>query len=154
MPQGPASDSFNIYLFVNVIDDSSGTTVYTIATPVSVWPNNQLETTVVTSISTGDTNNPFLQALNSGNLNLVCKNVIALATVFNIQSSNNPSSYNSSDSSALYSQNNQLADLREFITKKVVDLSVSDMSSIKVISSALSVTTQIPEQINTNTAVK
>jgi len=93
------------------------------------------------------------QALNSGNLNLVAKNVIALSSVFNIQSDTTNSDNKSASDSLLSAQNNQMASLRDFLVRKVCDLSVSDLSSIKVISSALSATTQIPEQVTTNTAV-
>ena len=150
MPQGPESDSYKIYLFVNVIDDSSGTTTYPISTPVVVTPNDKLADYLATMLATNDPSSQLNVALNSGNLNLVAKNVIALTTVFNIQSSSN-SSGNMSD--ALSGQNNKMADLREFMVKKVTDLSVTDISSVKVISSALSASTQTYDQITTNTAV-
>ena len=150
MPQGPESDSYKIYLFVNVIDDSSGTTTYPISTPVVVTPNDKLADDLATILATNDPSSQLNVALNSGNLNLVAKNVIALTTVFNIQSSSN-SSGNMSD--ALSGQNNKMADLREFMVKKVTDLSVTDISSVKVISSALSASTQTYDQITTNTAV-
>ena len=153
LPQGPQSDSYNIYLFVNVIDDSHGTTVYTIPTPVSVVPNNHLANSLAASIANNDPASPVFQALNSGNLNLVAKNVIALSSVFNIQSDTTNSDNKSASDSLLSAQNNQMASLRDFLVRKVCDLSVSDLSSIKVISSALSATTQIPEQVTTNTAV-
>jgi len=155
LPQGPESDSYNIYLFVNIIDDSYGTTVYTILTPVHVTPDNQLANKLATSISNNDPNSPVLQALNSGNLNVVAKSVIALTTVFNIQSISN----SSSSSNSIYMtenpniQNNQMADLRDFMVKKLNDLSVTDISSIKVLSSALSASTQTYAQITSDTAV-
>lgn len=163
LPQGPDSDLNRIYIFVNVIDDQSGTMIYDIPTPVTVLPDNQLATNLANSISTNDPSCSALIALNSGNLNLVAKNVIGLTSVFNIQSLGNPvqtltSSPSSSNTdtnltSQINTLNNQFADLREFMVNIVSNLSVTDLSSIKVISSALSAATQTPSQITTNTAV-
>jgi hypothetical protein len=131
---------------VNIIDDSTGTTVYLISTPVVVTPNDQLTDDLTTMLATNDPSSQINLELNSGNLNLVAKNVIALTSVFNIQSRSN-SSGNISE------KTNKMADLREFMVKKVTELSVTDISSVKVISSALSVSTQTYEQITSNTAV-
>ena len=159
MPQGPDSDLNRVYIFVNVIDDQTGTTVYDIPIPVTVFPDNQLATNLANSISTNDPTCPALVALNSGNLNLVAKNVIGLTSVFNIQSLGNADTSSSSSgtttnvTSQINTMNNQFAGLREFMVNIVSNLSVTDLSSIKVISSALSAATQTPSQITSNTAV-
>ena len=152
LPQGPSADSFKIYLFVNVIDDTYGVTVYNITSPVTVTPNDALADSLAVSISSGDASSQALVALNSGNLNLVAKNVIALSTAFNIQSTAT-SSNQTMNQTQLDKANNQLAQLRDFMVSKVSELSVSDVSSIKVISSALSASTQTPEQVSTKAAV-
>ena len=112
------------------------------------------------TITSNDPNSPFLQDINSGNVNLVAKNVIALTSVFNIQAlsgsqtqSNSSSSTSSSSPIQANPVNDQQASLREFLIGKVADLSVSDMSSIKVISSALSAASANTEQISKNAAV-
>ena len=138
---------------MNIIDDTSGTVVYNIPTPVTVTPNNALANSLADSITNNDPNSPFLVQLNSGNLNLVAKNVIALTTVFNIQSSSSTSSTNV-NLTQVNEVNNQMAALREFMVNKVTELSVSDISSIKVISSALSAATQSPDQVSSKLAVK
>lgn len=161
LPQGPDTDSYFIYLFVNIIDDTDGTTVYLLPTPVTVKPNNQLANSLAESISSNDASSPMVIELNSGNLNLVSKNVISLATVFNIQSSMslnsnntlNNSAVSANDTAAIAQINNQMASLREFLVNKMIGLSVSDISSIKVISSALSVATQTVQQVSATTAV-
>ena len=104
MPQGPDSDLNRVYIFVNVIDDQTGTTVYDIPIPVTVFPDNQLATNLANSISTNDPTCPALVALNSGNLNLVAKNVIGLTSVFNIQSLNHLSLFSLSLFVCKYSQ--------------------------------------------------
>lgn len=149
LPQGPDSDGNKIYLFVNIIDDTYGVTVYNLTQPVIVTPNNNLASQLAASITTNDPNSPFLQDLNSGNVNLVAKNVIALTSVFNIQSI---SSTNSSSTSSP-TDNDQKASLREFLVGKVTELTVSDMSSIKVISSALSTASANTDQLSRNAAV-
>ena len=158
LPQGPDLDLNRIYIFVNVIDDTYGTTIFNISTPVTVSPDNQLATNLANSISTNDPTCSTLVALNSGNLDLVTKNVIGLTTVFNIQtsgsiSSSSGSNSNSNVSNQINSMNDQFANLREFMVNIVSNLSVTDLSSIKVISSALSTATQTPSQITTKTAV-
>ena len=150
MPQGPSEDSYKIYLYVNIIDDTDGTTVFHIRDPVTVMPNNELATSLANSIRGNEASNPFLLELNSGNLNLVSKNVIALSTVFNIQSKSS-SSLLKNESSQF---DNQMAYLREFMVNKVAQLSVSTVSSVKVISSALSAATQTPVQVSSKAAVK
>ena len=140
-------------MFVNIIDDTDGTTVYNIPTPVIVTPNNNLASSLADSISNSDPNCQFLVELNSGNLNVVSKNVIALTTVFNIQSNSPTSSTQSVNTTQVDQVNNQMATLREFLVAKVNNLSVSDISSIKVISSALSAATQSSNQVSSNTAV-
>ena len=148
LPQGPAYDSYKLYLFVNIIDDTYGVTVFNITRPVIVMPNFNLADSLTSSITTNDPNSPFLRDLNSGNLNLVAKNVIALSSVFNIQSLSSATSKNSSQA-----DNDQKSQLREYLISKVVDLSVSHMSSIKVISSALASASANTEQISRNSAV-
>ena len=148
LPQGPAYDSYKLYLFVNIIDDTYGVTVFNITRPVIVMPNFNLADSLTSSITTNDPNSPFLRDLNSGNLNLVAKNVIALSSVFNIQSLSSATNKNSSQA-----DNDQKSQLREYLISKVVDLSVSHMSSIKVISSALASASANTEQISRNSAV-
>ena len=126
--------------------------MYNIPTPVVVMPYNALAASLANAISANDPNSLFLNQLNSGNLNLVAKNVIALTTVFNIQSVNTAASA-SPNLTQIAQLNEQMADLREFMVNKVTNLSVSDLSSIKVISSALSAATQTPEQVSSKTAV-
>ncbi len=143
LPQGPDTDSFKLSLFVNIIDDTNGITVYNILKPVVVMPNDNLVENLVDSIASNDENNQFLIEVNSGNLNLVSKNIIALTASFNAQSS----------LSTKAGDTNLKAMLREYFVRKLVSLSLSDISSVKVISSALSEATGTPQQVSTKNAV-
>ena len=156
LPQGPDYDSYKLYLFVNIIDDTYGVTVYNIVKPVTVMPNVNLANNLAASIASNDPDSSFLQNINSRNLNLVAKNVIALTSVFNIQSLSTPTATASTDISTnttTNAENDQKAALREFLIGKVAELSVSDMSSIKVIASALSSASANTDQISRNAAV-
>ena len=142
---------------MNIIDDTDGTTVYTLPYPVTVYPNDNytysiIETLIDTNTYVDNTDmtktistNQILLELNSGNLNLVAKNVVILAAVFNTMST--ASSSLSSD------KHNQMTNLREFMVNKIAQLSVSDVSSMKVILSALSVATKNATQITKSMAV-
>jgi hypothetical protein len=89
LPQGPDTDSYNIYLFVNVIDDSLGTTVYNLPNPVQVKPNENLANELLGDILSNDPRSPFLSNLQSGNLNTIAKTIIGIASVFNIEQPSN-----------------------------------------------------------------
>ena len=137
LPQGPESDSYFIYLSVNIIDDTNGVTTFTLPNPVVVLPNSDL-------LSISSTNTQLMTELNSGNVNLVASNAIAIANGLNMQ-------FNSSQSS---SQTSQVTAFKELLVSKVVQLSVSDSNSISTIASTLSALTQVPDQVSSNLAVR
>ena len=144
LPQGPQSDSYFIYLSVNIIDDSDGKTNFPIKTPIQVLPCNS---TSLFELILGVTNGSrtkmmttMMMELNSGNLNLISKNIITLSTYLNAQ---NPLGFN----------NEQISLIREYLMEKLNDLSVSDMSSIKVLTSTLSLLTAVPEQVSSRLGV-
>ena len=117
-------------------------------------PNEALIGDLTNSIFSNDPDNQLLTQLNSGNLNIVAKNVIALTTAFNIQSDTSSSSSSSSASTADDDLvNNQLASLRQFMVEKISNLSVSDISSVKLIAAALSASTASPQQVSSSVAV-
>jgi hypothetical protein len=143
LPQGPQTDSFLIYLSVNIIDDFNGKTTYQLLMPVEVLPNNNNSNIFEAILTNSGESLSFetLSELNSGNLNLISKNVIFLSNALNSQ--NMLSSFD----------NDQKALVREYLLDKLNIISVSDISSIKVLSSAMSVVTQIPSQASSNLAV-
>ena len=139
LPEGPAQDSYNIYITVNVIDDSNGRTVFNLPHPVTVSPNGAIANSMGDMISSNDPNSPIMQDLNSGNVNLVARNSLILSSVLN--------------SGGAQISNDQGAKIRNFLISKISSLTVSDMSSIKTMSSALSVTTSSIEQVSRSAAV-
>ena len=143
MPQGSQFDSYFVYLSVNIIDDFSGKTTFQLPSPIKVMPsktNSNIFETIL--YNNGESLNiQTLNEIKSGNLNLISKNVIVLSHALNRQIS----SYSFSD--------DQNALIREYLMDKLSDLSVSGISSIKILSTALSVLTQIPNQTSSNLAV-
>ena len=142
-----------MYLIVNVIDDSGGATVYEIPTPVNVYPNDKFADDIANSLMDTTQSSPFLLDINSGNLNLVAKNVISLTSVFNVQSLGAATATTGSSSTTPDPNDDKKAFLREYLINKVSDLTVSDISSIKVIGSALSVATGTIQQMSKQSAV-
>lgn len=138
LPQGSQSDSYHIYLSVNIMDDTNGVTTYSLPSPVLVLPNTNI-------LSNSSSNVQLMTELNSGNVDLVAINVIAIATGFNMQ-------FNSSQTST--SQISEVTSFKELLAKKVTQLSVSDSNSISTIASSLSSLTQVLEQVSSNLAVK
>jgi hypothetical protein len=153
LPQGPQSDSYKIYLSVNVIDDTNGITNYYVKNnPIIVIPDDALAQSLRQSMRANDQNNQFIAGLNSGNLNLIAANVIAMSSVYNAESEAliNTSITNTSKNN---DNNNEKAAMRDYMAQKMTQMSVYDVSSIKVMGSALSKLTEIPEQVSSNTAV-
>lgn len=102
LPQGPQSDSYKLYLFVNIIDDSLGVTVYNISTPVQVNQNQNLASSLLNDVLTNNPFSSFLNNLQSGNLYVMAKTIIGIACVFNIEGKQDAISNNVSPFSLLY----------------------------------------------------
>lgn len=140
LPQGPSTDSYNIYLSVNIIDDTNGVTTYSIPNPVHVLSNQNLASTLTNSSG----NTLLIAQINSGNINTVVSNSLAISTSLNMQ-------FNESQS---LTQASQISELKEYLVERVGQLSVSDSNSIITITSALSSLTQSPNHVSSNMAVK
>lgn len=155
LPHGPASDSYFIYLYVHIIDDLDGKTVFNLSLPVKVTPDPLLASLFATTLALTTNNDNeaslYLMAdMNSGNLNLICADAIALSIVFNMDLSSSQMLTSSLSNNTL---NDQMALTREYMLRKVIELSVCSISSIKVMSSALAAITQTTKQISTTMAV-
>jgi len=92
LPQGAKSDSYNLYLIVNIIDDLGGTLVYYLKNPIVVQSNEELKQSLSSEIlSTNPStdisiSSDFMQQLNSGDVKTVSKNVINMANELNLDS--------------------------------------------------------------------
>ena len=92
------------------MDDTNGVTIYSLPSPVVVLPNTNL-------LSDPSSNVQLMAELNSGNVNLVARNAIAIALGLNMQ-------FDSSQTSA--SQISEVTAFKELLVNKVTKLSVSD----------------------------
>ena len=142
LPSGLSSDSYKLYLHVQVIDDSNGQTFFSIAEPVIILPSKINVASLIESLTIKYPSNRFLVELTTGNLNLICKNVISLSSFMNIYESNETNE-----------TNNEMALLRNVMLDKIVNLSVSSISSIKLFASTLLVLTKVPQQVSSSLAV-
>ena len=141
LPQGPQTDTYKIYLSVDIIDDAKGVSHYNITTPVTVNPNVPLLQSLTNSILSNGMSNQVMTSLNSGDFVLVTNNVIALSFLIKNAQGN-------------YSDESQYTLIRDYMAEKVSQLSVTNVNSIKVVSSTLSSLTEVTEQVSVITAVK
>ena len=107
-------------------------------------PNNELAKNLSLSIKSNDFSSKFLQELNSGNINRVSQNVIALSTVFNMQTNKNET---------FNAENEEKSYLRHFLIRKMVNLGACDVSRIKMISSSIASSLGNTKQITRESAV-
>ena len=82
MPQGAFYDSYNLNLFVQIIDDSNGIARYDIDTIVTVKPNAQFSESLIDSILANDQTSTFVQNLESGNLQTISQTIIPFASQY------------------------------------------------------------------------
>ena len=150
LPQGLYSDLYSLNLIVYIIDDFNGKTVYHIPQSVTVLPNDQQTQSYVEAFLNNNFTSKFLLDLNSGCLDLVGKNVIFLANWFNLPSN----SLYFTNTILITEKNDQLASWRsEILLKKINELSISNIRSIKIISSALALITNNLQQVTMSIAV-
>lgn len=164
LPQGPSCDLYRLYLSVNIIDNENGLTVFNLISPVVVLPDDSYLWNLTQSIIFNDLTNSFVQDLYCDNLYSVGQRVISLSTIANIKSNDlTPLASTSVKSSqiSLYNQqsnitqfNNQMATLRTLLAIQIANLTALNISGMKVMTSALSVATQIPFQVTRQLAVK
>jgi len=150
LPQGPESDSYHLYVFVNIIDESYGFTTYHIDKPVQVFPNTELVEQLFKTSLTKDPRNQAVVSLNTGNLKTVSSFVTTLTTEINQKGT---FIVNETDYNQTLAEQNQKAELREVLINQLKDMPISDISSIKLFSTALSSTTQDTKEISRAAAV-
>jgi hypothetical protein len=154
LPQGAFYDSFRLYLFINIIDDSGGITTYAISAPIFVYPNPDLNSKMYNELTANDPRSTAVVTLNSGNLKDVATFITVFSIELNYQATNTNSSNGTKNGTITSSPEvEERAKLRELLMSKLNGMSISDLSSVKLFSSALSTMTQKPIEISRNTAV-
>ena len=85
LPQGPPYDSYNISLFVQIIDDADAIAVYEIPTLVTVLPVANQTQEIEYEIINGLTSSQFTQSLSTGDLQICAKNIISFTSMLNFE---------------------------------------------------------------------
>ncbi len=86
LPQGPTYDSYNLYLFVNVIDNNNGVTVYNLSTPVKVLSNSNVLFDLVKNVMIKNLSLDFVNTIYNGNIQSSSQLITNLISTLNIQS--------------------------------------------------------------------
>ena len=85
LPQGPPYDSYNISLFVQIIDDADAITVYEIPTLVAVLPIANQTQEIEYEVINGLNGTEFTQSLSTGDLQICAKNIISFTSMLNFE---------------------------------------------------------------------
>ena len=163
LPQGPSSDSYRLFLSVNIVDNQHGLTIFNIPSPVIVLPDDIIFSNVTQAIRNNDLGNSFVQSLYTNDLYSLGQRVIALSTIANIKSNSitpfistsvvNSQISISNQPSNITQFNNEMALVRVRLAIQISNLTVLNVSGMKVMASALSTATQIPFQVTRQLAV-
>ena len=92
LPSGPESDSYQISLYVNVMDDSDGVTQYNVPTNAVVKPNNDLVNNLAGSLvdsNSGAASNNLIQTLTKGSVQSAATFVNSFAVMLDAQTNTN-----------------------------------------------------------------
>jgi hypothetical protein len=96
LPQGPVYDDYKMQMYVKVIDDTGGVTIFNINETITVHPDNNKTNEILNSILYGDFNSTENRNLFSGDLRHVSSLIISLSAVLNSESFGNKSQLNES----------------------------------------------------------
>ena len=78
LPVGPAEDSNKVYIFIRIIDDFGGVTLYTINDPIIVNPNVSLARGLLNEMGINSNLNYFIKQILTGNLQVCSENILTL----------------------------------------------------------------------------
>ena len=85
LPQGPPYDSYNISLFVQIIDDADAIAVYEIPTLVTVIPIPDQIEQIKYEVINGLNGTNITQSLSTGDLQICAKNIISFTSMLNFE---------------------------------------------------------------------
>ncbi|CAF0988120.1 unnamed protein product, partial [Brachionus calyciflorus] len=141
LPQGLKENSYKLFVFVQVIDDSDGITIYEIPQIITV----ELMSGFLNDFSNQILNNPeqsnFLNDIKNGNLQDSSSSLISINSLIN----------NEENSSNLLVEKQKL---KNILIDIACNFQITDLSSVKVIASVLSVLTENPQDVSDSRNVK
>ena len=85
LPQGPEFDSYNVSLFVQIIDDADAIAVYYIPIPVTVRPRDDYIALIGDEVISGNGQSEFYGYLVSDDLQVCARSVISFGSMLNFQ---------------------------------------------------------------------
>jgi hypothetical protein len=137
-------------LFVRVTDNMGAVTTYYIQPSLTISSNDDVVKNIVDSLNSNNCGNQFVNKLQTGDIQLTSQLVNGLASSLNTIALSISS--NSSNSSNLPSLEDRVS-AREAMVSAVVSLPVSEISSVKVVASCLSVVTNTIGENSASSAV-
>lgn len=149
LPQGSKLNEFKLSLFVQVIDDADAITVFEIPGYLTVEPKEGITEGFAVELLNDQADSGFVKDLLSGDLQLAAKNIICYTSILNGQDDSSNSSLNGID----LSPSDVKLSIKEKFVNVAVELKVTDISSIKVLGSVLSVLTESTNEVNTDSVV-
>jgi hypothetical protein len=92
LPQGPACDSYKLSLFVNIIDNENGVTIFNLPIAVKVLSNSNVLNDLVKNVLIKNTSSDFVNTIFNGNLQSSSQAISNLISTLNTQYESNTNS--------------------------------------------------------------
>lgn len=94
LPIGPSTDSYRLYLYVNIMDNDNGVTTYNITTPIQVQPDTSTLSNIMQELSNPTSTGTITNILASGNSQVATTVLLSVSSLLNSASSSSNSSSN------------------------------------------------------------
>jgi hypothetical protein len=171
LPIGPSTDSYRLYLYVNIIDNDNGVTTYNISTPIQVQPDTSTITNLIQELSNPSSTGTISNILASGNSQVATTVLLSVSSLLNSASSSSNASSNDVINIIFYlcylflnynctltttkktTLSNQNSALRDYLATYINNLSISDINSVSNQASMLTALTAASNEVTRNTAV-
>ena len=115
-------------------DESNGVTRFDFNYSIQVWPDKNLKNQLIMDLVNKDVTSEFYSSLKSGNLKAVAESILGLVSMLNAK----PNVSNSTGNVTIDPvEMNNIAIARTELTNALSSITISDMSSMKLISAAL-----------------
>lgn len=138
LPQGLKSDGYKLYIFVQIIDDSDAITIYNIEKPIVVEVRQDILSQLSDQLVNDPENSEFFNQIKYGDLQQSSTSMISMSMLLKEQPDNDQDNYK----------------IKDLFIQVTNDLKVDDLSSVKVISSVVSVLTENIQELSEFSANK
>jgi hypothetical protein len=83
LPEGSATDNYNTYIYVNIVDNDNGVTTYEFALPIQVKPNSDMLADITSQLLDPNGGGSILTSLYSGNSQLATQTLLTISAALN-----------------------------------------------------------------------